>query len=336
MLPQAADRVSRVNDHRRTQIAARLDPALGSLDAGESQEGVRNGSGTFFDAGIELIFCCRKVPDPFLRPCLLVEAGTRFIQVNWYGEPTWHGWDVHGADMPGLVRTEAPLCPRLDQGCRPCWTTCTSAAYCPGRWSSSWANSAARRASILRRPRPLAAMRLGLARRLRRTGRRRHRRQRQPPRLPGHAPGQHPRAGRHGLPDKLYHAVRPMLAASDGRVICLSTRFGRVDSFAEFAKLPPKKAPRPYAKLCKLAGRRTHVLSNATFTATGEFADHLRRFANSRRKRAAARPCPPISKWIYCASIFAAGVPRHSQRSDSGRIAPPCMPEWPPSPGTNL
>jgi len=27
----------------------------------------------------------------------VVEAGTRFIQVNWYGAPAWHGWDVHGA-----------------------------------------------------------------------------------------------------------------------------------------------------------------------------------------------------------------------------------------------
>jgi len=62
----------------------------------------------------------------------------------------------------------------------------------------------------------------------------------------------------------------------------------------EFAKLPPKKAPRPYTKLCKLAGGKTHILGNATFTATGEFASHLGRFANSRRKRAAAGPCPPI------------------------------------------
>jgi Protein of unknown function (DUF1501) len=46
----------------------------------------------------------------------LVEAGTRFVQVNWYSEPAWHGWDVHGADLPGLARMEAPLCPRLDQG----------------------------------------------------------------------------------------------------------------------------------------------------------------------------------------------------------------------------
>jgi hypothetical protein len=30
------------------------------------------------------------------------------------------------------------------------------------------------------------------------------------------------------VPDELYHAVRPMLAASDGRIICLSTPFGRV------------------------------------------------------------------------------------------------------------
>jgi len=46
----------------------------------------------------------------------LVEAGTRFVQVNWYSEPAWHGWDVHGADLPGIGRMESPLCPRLDQG----------------------------------------------------------------------------------------------------------------------------------------------------------------------------------------------------------------------------
>ena len=56
----------------------------------------------------------------FGQSCLmarrLVEAGTRFVQVNWYSEPAWLGWDVHGADLPGIVRMEAPLCPRLDQG----------------------------------------------------------------------------------------------------------------------------------------------------------------------------------------------------------------------------
>ena len=56
----------------------------------------------------------------FGQSCLLarrlVEAGTRFVQVNWYGEAAWHGWDTHGADLPGLLRMESPLCPRLDQG----------------------------------------------------------------------------------------------------------------------------------------------------------------------------------------------------------------------------
>src|SRR5205814_6636019 len=56
----------------------------------------------------------------FGQSCLLarrlVEAGTRFVQVNWYGAPAWHGWDVHGADLPGIVRMESPLRPRLDQG----------------------------------------------------------------------------------------------------------------------------------------------------------------------------------------------------------------------------
>jgi hypothetical protein len=56
----------------------------------------------------------------FGQSCLmarrLVEAGTRFVQVNWYSDPAWLGWDTHGADLPGLHRMESPLCPRLDQG----------------------------------------------------------------------------------------------------------------------------------------------------------------------------------------------------------------------------
>jgi hypothetical protein len=56
----------------------------------------------------------------FGQSCLLsrrlIEAGTRFVQVNWYSEPAWLGWDVHGADLPGISRMESPLCPRLDQG----------------------------------------------------------------------------------------------------------------------------------------------------------------------------------------------------------------------------
>jgi hypothetical protein len=56
----------------------------------------------------------------FGQSCLmarrLVEAGTRFVQINWYDNPAWLGWDVHGADLPGIGRMESPLCPRLDQG----------------------------------------------------------------------------------------------------------------------------------------------------------------------------------------------------------------------------
>ena len=40
------------------------------------------------------------------------------------------------------------------------------------------------------------------------------------------------------MPDELYHAVRPMLAASDGRIICLSTPFGRVRFFYDACTSP--------------------------------------------------------------------------------------------------
>jgi len=46
----------------------------------------------------------------------LVEAGTRFVQIKWYDGPAWDAWDVHGADLGGMVRMEQHLCPRLDQG----------------------------------------------------------------------------------------------------------------------------------------------------------------------------------------------------------------------------
>jgi hypothetical protein len=56
----------------------------------------------------------------FGQACLLarrlVEAGTRFVQVKWYDGPAFDGWDVHGADLGGMVRMEQCLCPRLDQG----------------------------------------------------------------------------------------------------------------------------------------------------------------------------------------------------------------------------
>jgi hypothetical protein len=55
----------------------------------------------------------------FGQSCLLarrlVEAGTRFVQIKWYDGPAFDGWDVHGADLAGMVRMEQSLCPRLDQ-----------------------------------------------------------------------------------------------------------------------------------------------------------------------------------------------------------------------------
>ncbi|MCI0681358.1 MAG: DUF1501 domain-containing protein [Gemmataceae bacterium] len=74
-------------------------------------------------------FDLRREPEPlreryganlFGQSCLLarrlVEAGTRFVQVKWYDGPAWDAWDVHGADLGGMVRMEQSLCPRLDQG----------------------------------------------------------------------------------------------------------------------------------------------------------------------------------------------------------------------------
>jgi hypothetical protein len=56
----------------------------------------------------------------FGQSCLLarrlVEAGTRFVQIKWYDNIAFHGWDVHGADLAGMARMEQHLCPRLDQG----------------------------------------------------------------------------------------------------------------------------------------------------------------------------------------------------------------------------
>jgi uncharacterized protein (DUF1501 family) len=56
----------------------------------------------------------------FGQSCLLarrlVEAGTRFVQIKWYDGPAFDGWDVHGADLGGMVRMEECLCPRLDLG----------------------------------------------------------------------------------------------------------------------------------------------------------------------------------------------------------------------------
>jgi hypothetical protein len=91
-------------NYRRAVDLLTSDRVRAAFDVGQEPEALRS----------------RYGGSVFGQSCLLarrlVEAGTRFVQVNWYGEPAWHGWDVHGADLPGLVRMESPLCPRLDQG----------------------------------------------------------------------------------------------------------------------------------------------------------------------------------------------------------------------------
>lgn len=56
----------------------------------------------------------------FGQACLmarrLVEAGTRFVQIKWYDVVAFDAWDCHGAELPGMMRMEQQLCPRLDQG----------------------------------------------------------------------------------------------------------------------------------------------------------------------------------------------------------------------------
>lgn len=55
----------------------------------------------------------------FGQSCLLarrlVEAGTRFVQVQWT-ERGGAGWDTHGNVLSGLFEMEQYLCPRFDQG----------------------------------------------------------------------------------------------------------------------------------------------------------------------------------------------------------------------------
>lgn len=57
----------------------------------------------------------------FGQSCLLarrlIAAGTRFVEIKWFGDvdsSAYDSWDVHGADLPGLSRLEHQLCPRLD------------------------------------------------------------------------------------------------------------------------------------------------------------------------------------------------------------------------------
>ena len=49
-----------------------------------------------------------------LMACRLVEAGTRFIQIQWT-ERGGGGWDTHGTVLSGILEMEQYLCPRFDQ-----------------------------------------------------------------------------------------------------------------------------------------------------------------------------------------------------------------------------
>jgi hypothetical protein len=74
-----------------------------AFDLSKEPEGLRNRYGANF----------------FGQSCLmarrLVAAGTRFVQIKWYDGIAFDAWDVHGADLAGLVRMEQQLCPRFDQ-----------------------------------------------------------------------------------------------------------------------------------------------------------------------------------------------------------------------------
>ena len=67
----------------------------------------------------------------FGQSCLmarrLIEAGTRFVQVNWpsvaNGDPNVTAWDTHAANFKPLKNLH---CPNSTARFRPCWKTCTS------------------------------------------------------------------------------------------------------------------------------------------------------------------------------------------------------------------
>jgi hypothetical protein len=92
------------NNYRRAVDLLTSDRVRSAFDLAQEREDLRT----------------RYGGNTFGQSCLLarrlVEAGTRFVQVNWFSDPAWLGWDVHGADLPGLARMESPLCPRFDQG----------------------------------------------------------------------------------------------------------------------------------------------------------------------------------------------------------------------------
>ncbi len=115
-LLQAVDQFRRETD---------ADPALRTKDASYQQA-----MGLLTSTEVREAFDLSREPaklrarygaNKFGQSCLLarrlVEAGTRFVEIKWFGDvdsSAYDSWDVHGADLPGLSRLEHQLCPRLD------------------------------------------------------------------------------------------------------------------------------------------------------------------------------------------------------------------------------
>ena len=101
------------------------DPSLSSQDAA-----YRKAMGLLTSSEVRTAFdLSRESPElraryganKFGQSCLmarrLIEAGSRFVEIKWFGDvdsSAYDSWDVHGADLPGLSRLEHQLCPRLD------------------------------------------------------------------------------------------------------------------------------------------------------------------------------------------------------------------------------
>lgn len=109
----------------RFRAGADADPSLALRDAA-----YQKAMGLLTSTEVRNAFDLSREPAPlrarygankFGQSCLLarrlVAAGTRFVEIKWFGDvdsSAYDSWDVHGADLPGLTRLEHQLCPRLD------------------------------------------------------------------------------------------------------------------------------------------------------------------------------------------------------------------------------
>jgi uncharacterized protein (DUF1501 family) len=101
---QASDAIAKMDANSQRAFDLLSSPRVrAAFDLTQEKEGVRNRYGGSI----------------FGQSCLLarrlVQAGTRFVQVNWFSAPDGLGWDVHGNMLPGLLQMETSLCPRFDQ-----------------------------------------------------------------------------------------------------------------------------------------------------------------------------------------------------------------------------